>query len=108
DLPLVLAAMETPAHRRAVIGYYRAMVSPFGPPAAYRRWKGAETGMPRTPLLYLHGADDGCLDARLAALAEPRLPAGSTTAMVPGAGHFLQLEQPEVVNQLVLDHLGPL
>jgi pimeloyl-ACP methyl ester carboxylesterase len=106
DLPHVLAAMADPAHRRTVIGYYRALVSPFGPPAAYRRWKGAELELPQTPLLYLHGADDGCMDPRLAALAEPNLPAGSTFAMVPGAGHFLQLEQPEAVNRLIREHLG--
>ncbi|MFL6062270.1 MAG: alpha/beta fold hydrolase [Marmoricola sp.] len=106
DLPHVLAAMADPAHRRTVIGYYRALVSPFGPPAAYRRWKGAEMREPRVPLLYLHGADDGCLDARLAALAEPNLPPGSTFAIVPGAGHFLQLEQPEVVNAHVRAHLA--
>lgn len=106
DLPHVLAALADPAHRRTVIGYYRALVSPFGPPAAYRRWKGAEMLDPRVPLLYLHGADDGCMDARIAALAEPGLPPGSTFAMVPAAGHFLQLEQPEAVNALVRDHLA--
>jgi pimeloyl-ACP methyl ester carboxylesterase len=106
DLPHVLAALADPAHRRTVIGYYRALVSPFGPPAAYRRWKGAEMRDPRVPLLYLHGADDGCMDARIAALAEPGLPPGSTFAMVPAAGHFLQLEQPEAVNALVRDHLA--
>ncbi|MET3960822.1 pimeloyl-ACP methyl ester carboxylesterase [Marmoricola sp. OAE513] len=106
DLPHVLTAMAGPANRRTVIGYYRALASPFGPPAAYRRWKGAELRDPLVPLLYLHGADDGCLDPRLVATAEPNLPAGSSVAMVPGAGHFLQLEQPELVNQLVLEYLA--
>lgn len=107
DLPHVLDAMADPAHRKTVIGYYRAMVSPFGPPAAYRRWKGAEMRPPLRPLLYLHGADDGCMHPGLAALAGPQLPTGSTVDVVPDAGHFLQLEQPELVNRLVLDHLGP-
>jgi pimeloyl-ACP methyl ester carboxylesterase len=106
DLPAVLAAMADPAHRRAVIGYYRALVSPFGPPAAYRRWKGAEMGLPTGPILYLHGADDGCLDARLAALAGPNLPTGSRVELIAGAGHFLQLEQPEAVNRAIREHLS--
>lgn len=106
DLPAVLVAMADPAHRRAVIGYYRAMVSPFGPPEAYRRWKGAELQAPRQPLLYLHGVDDGCMDIRMARLAEPRLPEGSTVIEVPDAGHFLQLEQPAAVNALVRAHLN--
>lgn len=105
DLPAVLEAVATPANRRAVIGYYRALVSPFGPPPAYRRWKGAELRTPLTPLLYLHGTDDGCMDVALARLAEPHLPAGSTVVEVPDAGHFLQLEQPDAVNALVRAHL---
>ncbi|TQF74596.1 alpha/beta hydrolase [Rhodococcus spelaei] len=105
DLPAVLAATADAAHRSMVIGYYRALLRPFGLPAVDHHEKGAEMRPPRTPMLYLHGANDGCLDPRLAALAEPSLPVGSTFAMIPGAGHFLQLEQPEVVNRLVRDHL---
>ncbi|MFL6158773.1 MAG: alpha/beta fold hydrolase, partial [Marmoricola sp.] len=41
DLRSVLEAMSWPANRTMVFGYYRALVSPFGPPARYRRWKGA-------------------------------------------------------------------
>jgi pimeloyl-ACP methyl ester carboxylesterase len=105
DLPAVLEAMASPENRRAVIGYYRALVSPLGPPPAYRRWKGAELSPPLTPLLYLHGVDDGAMDIRLARLAEPSLPEGSTMVEVPDAGHFLHLEQPAVVNALVRAHL---
>jgi len=107
DLPAVLEAMADPAHCRAVIGYYRALVSPFGPPAAYRRWKGAELRPPLTPLLYLHGTNDGCMDIAMARLAEPHLPTGSRMVEVPDAGHFLQLEQPDAVNALVRAHLQP-
>ncbi len=106
DLPAVLAAMAAPAHRRAVFGYYRALVSPFGPPTAYRRWKGFEMRPPLVPLLYLHGVDDGAMDVRLARLAGPNLPAGSRMVEVPGAGHFLQLDQPAAVNALVRDYLN--
>jgi pimeloyl-ACP methyl ester carboxylesterase len=106
DIPHVLAAMAEPANQRTVIGYYRALASPFGPPDQYRRWKGAEMRLPTGPLLYLHGADDGCLDPRLAELAGPALPPGSSMVVVPDAGHFLQLEQPEVVNQLIRDYLA--
>lgn len=106
DIPAVLAAMAGPANRRSIIGYYRALASPFGPPEPYRRWKGAEMQAPRVPLLYLHGANDGCLDPRMVALAEPHLPPGSVVEVVPTAGHFLQLEQPDLVNHLIIDYVS--
>ncbi|GCE44911.1 probable epoxide hydrolase ephC [Rhodococcus wratislaviensis] len=106
DLPAVLAAIADPAHRRAVVGYYRALTSPFRPPPRYRAWRGAEMQLPRMPILYLHGAQDGCLDPRLAALAAAHLPPGSETGLIDGAGHFLQLEQPDEVNRRVLEFLG--
>ena len=60
--------------------------------------------MPTVPLLYLHGADDGCLQvgyAEHAATDCPRPPAGSSA----GAGHFLQVERPAEVNRLVADFI---
>lgn len=106
DLAHVAAALPDRAHRRAVIGYYRALARPFPPPREYRHWKGAEMRLPVVPTLYLHGADDGCLDPRLADLVGAHLPPGSETRLVANAGHFLQLEQPVEVNRLVLDFLG--
>lgn len=106
DLPAFFEAIAEPAHRRAVIGYYRNLVRPFPrPPVRYRRWVGAELGLPRVPTLYLHGRRDGCLDARLAALVAPSLPPGSAVALIDEAGHFLHLEQPAVVNARILDFL---
>jgi pimeloyl-ACP methyl ester carboxylesterase len=45
----------------------------------------------------------------LPALAESAgafLAPGSRAELVDGAGHFLQLEQPDVVNALILDFLA--
>ena len=106
DLRPVLEAMAREENRKLIFGYYRALVSPFGPPEHYRRWQGAELREPRLPLLYLHGTDDGCLDARMAASAEGGLPSGSELRMITGAGHFLHLEKPAEVNRLILEHLG--
>lgn len=106
DLRHLAAALPDRAHRSAAVGYYRSLASPFPPPREYRRWAGAEMRLPVVPVLYLHGADDGCLDPRLAALAAPSLPAGSEVHVVPHAGHFLQLEQPEQTGRKVLDFLG--
>lgn len=52
------------------------------------------------PLLLLAGADDGCMDPKY--FTEDGLAPGSEVAVLPGAGHFLHLEQPEAVAKLVL------
>lgn len=107
DLSAFLAAIPEPEHRRAVIGYYRALARPFPrAPEAYRRWAGAQMRPPLTPTLYLHGAADTCLDARLAALVAPTLPPGSAAHLVEDAGHFLHLERPAEVNALVREFLA--
>jgi pimeloyl-ACP methyl ester carboxylesterase len=106
DLEHLAAALPDRAHRRAAIGYYRAMASPFPPPRQYRRWRGAEMRLPLVPTLFLHGADDHCLDPRLVAGVDDHLPPGSESALVAGAGHFVQLEQPAEVNNRVLAFLG--
>lgn len=105
DLPHVAEAMYGDAHRGAVLGYYRQLVRPGRIPEPYRRWHRTWDGAPTVPTLYLHGADDGCMSARLAGLVDAVLPDGSRVEVVPGVGHFLQLEQPRLVNEAVLGFL---
>jgi pimeloyl-ACP methyl ester carboxylesterase len=106
DVRHVDDALPDTARRRAAIGYYRSLARPFPPPEQYRGWAGAERRLPVVPLLYLHGAADRCLDPRLVQGVAAHLPAGSDAGIVDGAGHFLQLEQPEAVATAVLDFLG--
>lgn len=101
DLPHVRTALASSANRRAAIGYYRALTRPFGMPASYRRWQGSLTDPALVPTLYLHGRDDGCLGAGFVPLVAPTLPAGSEVHVIDDAGHFVQLEQPGAVNELV-------
>jgi pimeloyl-ACP methyl ester carboxylesterase len=58
-------------------------------------------GLPREPTLYLHGATDGCLRPALFNRALSVLPVGSETELVEDAGHFLQLERPDYVNERI-------
>ena len=111
DVGHVLAALDASERRGAALAYYRSLRLPWRVPPAYRHWASTWTDAPRVPLLYLHGADDGCLHAGLVAPLVERLdaalPPGSRAAMVPAAGHFLQVEQPAAVADLVRDFLGP-
>ena len=64
------------------------------------------TEAPILPSLYLHGRDDGCMTSAFTYWTETVLPAASGAAIIDDAGHFLQLEQPEKVAELVLGFIG--
>ena len=98
DLDLLRSAVPDLEHARAVVSYYRAMLGSGIKPAL------AE---PVAPLLYLHGDRDGALDPRFFPVVERWMPSSSRAVLVRGAGHFLQLEQPEQVASAVLDFVSP-
>lgn len=108
DLSPVFAALGTPENRAAAIGYYRAMLDPSRHLPRYAAQQKAAESVGTVPTLYLHGADDGCLGVDVIGLDGgllEHLPAGSRAEVVPGAGHFLQVEQPALVNGKVLSWL---
>jgi pimeloyl-ACP methyl ester carboxylesterase len=107
DLDYVKAALRDPANLAAAIGYYRATISGVGVVAEYQEQEAAIGGTPPQPHLFLHGRTDGCMGVDLVANVDAFLPSpGSRSAIVEDAGHFLQLEQPAKVNQLILEHLA--
>lgn len=107
DLRHVDAAIGTPESWRAALGPYRATIRNTRPPAQYAELHRYWTEPPRLPSLYLHGRDDGCATPAFAHWTEKVLPAGSDVAVVEHAGHFLQLDQPEEVAELLLRFIGP-
>ncbi|WP_028653044.1 alpha/beta fold hydrolase [Nocardioides halotolerans] len=103
DVALVRAAWPTRAHVAAAVGYYRAIRAPWAAPPAHHAWARTLGDVPTVPSLHLHGADDGCLQAAYAEHAATRLPSTARFELVEGAGHFLQVERPDVVDDLVAD-----
>jgi pimeloyl-ACP methyl ester carboxylesterase len=105
DLRYVDAAIGAPERWRAALGYYRATVRNTRPPAQYaelhRHWLSA----PRLPTLYLHGAIDGCSEDYTPWI-ERVLPDESEIALIENGGHFLQLDQPDVVARHIVDFVG--
>ncbi|WP_238846483.1 alpha/beta fold hydrolase [Nocardia terpenica] len=105
DRALLHTSLNTLARRRAAITYYRAVANPL-----YRRKADPYTsrrafGRPQLPTLYLHGDQDRCGRADLGSEALAYLPPGSQRVIVPGAGHFLHLENPTTVNELICSWL---
>jgi pimeloyl-ACP methyl ester carboxylesterase len=92
----------------AAIGYYRAMLgtTPGNPELA--DVAAAGNGPIPVPTLYLHGADDGCMGVELVVEDEitPLFPAGIDVDVVPAAGHFLHLDEPELVTRTILEFLA--
>jgi pimeloyl-ACP methyl ester carboxylesterase len=106
DVALVLDAIGSPPNWRAALGYYRATVRGSKPPACYAELHQHWLSAPVLPTLYLHGADDGCATPDYARWVEPVLPEGSRVEIVDGAGHFMQLDRPDVVARHILDFVG--
>jgi pimeloyl-ACP methyl ester carboxylesterase len=107
DLPRVKDALRDPANLAAALGYYRATLGDGPKSPEYDAAQAATGQMPTQPLLYLQGLDDGCIGADVSAGVEASFTSdGSRLVMVDGAGHFLHLERPELVNALILDFLA--
>lgn len=102
DLEQVKAAIGEPPRLTAAVDYYRAMLDPTRQSDAYAAAQAASGGSPPQPTLYLHGADDGCMGVDVIGDVRGHLAPGSEQVVVPGGGHFLQLERPEVVNAEIL------
>lgn len=103
DLRRLKATLSDPGVLRAALSYYRGVA---GEAVASRGRTGRLPLPPRQPHLVLHGEDDGCIGAEFARAAASLLPhPRSRVEVLAGVGHFLHLEDPGQVADLVLDHL---
>ncbi len=106
DVLDVLAALGPAGHATAALRYYRALFLPWTRRGTYSTEQRHLFGVPPVPLLYLHGARDGCQLPEIAARADAVLDAPSRVEIIPGVGHFLHLERPDLVNERIADFLG--
>lgn len=107
DLPRVKDCLRDPANLAAALGYYRATLGGVGLDPALEEVQNKANLSPAQPTLYLHGRNDGCMGIEVGSMASAFLTSeGSRMETVDDAGHFLQLERPDVVNRLIVDFLG--
>lgn len=97
DLAFLRDATPSLAYRRATVSYYRALASK-GSRAAFVE--------PVRPLLCLQGDRDGALDPGFFPAIHARTNSSSQSELIAGAGHFLHLEQPDVVAARILEFLA--
>lgn len=90
----------------AALGYYRHMFRLFAAPN--RRARELMVRRIDIPVLVLHGRNDGCMDAAMAAdaILPEQFAAGIRFEIIEQAGHFLHQEQSAQVNILLLDFLA--
>jgi pimeloyl-ACP methyl ester carboxylesterase len=95
-----------PANLQAALGYYRAMLgNGYRNPATQELQQRVAGDQPPQPVLYLHGLDDGCIGIEVARDAAQHAPESARVQEIPQAGHFLQLEQPNMVAEVILGFL---
>lgn len=105
DLELLKPSLRDAANLAAALGYYRATIGGLPVDPAYAEEQAAMQSQNPQPTLYLHGDQDGCMGVDLASSALQFLGEGSRLEIIKGAGHFLHLEKPEVVNPLIVEFL---
>jgi len=107
DLESIRKSLAYPKNLQAALGYYRATLGDgYRDPKLSELQNQIASGVPSQPLLYLHGANDGCIGVDVVESAKKIAPANVKFEIVAAAGHFLQLEQPKVVNKLICDFLA--
>ncbi len=102
----VKAVFRQPGVLAATLGYYRAFLNPALHKPEYMALQSRLMLEPvDVPAMHLHGPNDGCMGVELTDGMAAMFPRGLRLEIVPGTGHFVHQEAPDVVNRLLLDFL---
>jgi pimeloyl-ACP methyl ester carboxylesterase len=105
DLARAKDALRSPANLAAALGYYRAVLGSGYVDPALDAVQAKVTEIPTQPLLYLHGRTDGAIGLEVADLAARDSPDTLRVEIIDDGGHFLHLEQPDTVNDKIVQFL---
>ena len=106
EMAALKATFSQPGVVAAALGYYRQTLNPLlQRPELAAQQERIQMSPVTVPTLYIHGADDGCIGLELSDGMEALFPAGLERLVVPGAGHFVHQERPDVVNARLLQFL---
>ena len=103
DIEPTKATLREPGALEAALGYYRAAFKPSAFSSEVRKVLLAPITV---PTLVLSGSEDGAMGPEMFEGGESYFAAEYRHERVVGAGHFLQLERPERVNELLLEFLS--
>jgi pimeloyl-ACP methyl ester carboxylesterase len=107
DVARVKESIGDPEHIAAAIGYYRAVYDSASADPELADEQNAALAPTPKQTLYLHGRNDGCM--LLSSVGNPLdfMAEGSQMVVVEDAGHFMHVEQPDVVNRHIVEFLAP-
>lgn len=106
EMEAVKVTFRKPGVLEAALAYYRAQLGDAPRDPALAGLEEKMFGAPiEVPGMMIHGADDGLMRSGLLEGMADLYPRGLRMEIVPGAGHFVHQEKPEVVNRLLLDFL---
>jgi pimeloyl-ACP methyl ester carboxylesterase len=90
----------------APLEYYRALFRPAGELVRRVSESRSRARRIRVPTLHLHGERDGCVAPALSEGQERFYEGVLTRRVLPGVGHFLHLERPDLVDAQILEWLA--
>ena len=106
ELELLKPSLRDPANLQAALGFYRATLGAGYNDPALQSAQDMSSTIPPQPLLYIHGRTDGCMGSEVAEFAAAELTPNARAKFIDGAGHFMHLEKPAEVNDIILSFLA--
>lgn len=106
DLDSLWDSLPDRERRTAALSYYRAQFRPLRRARHHRDLERYAMDRPLMPMLVMHGRVDGAIDVRIGELGTPVLPPGSSHEVIDGAGHFMHLDQPAVVHEIIGEYVA--
>ncbi|MBI3784370.1 MAG: alpha/beta hydrolase [Deltaproteobacteria bacterium] len=106
EIDALKATFRQPGVLQAALAYYRCTLNPEKQDPELVDLQTAMSMAPiQAPSMVFHGAMDGCMGVDLLDGMEAMFPHGLRKVVVPGAGHFVHRERPDIVNTELIDFL---
>ena len=102
----VLDTLGRPGVLAAALNYYRCALNPDYQHADVAALQGRMGETISVPSLYLHGGKDGCIGASTTEGMASNFSGPFDMELLPHAGHFLHLEDPDFVQTRILEFLA--